>query len=153
LFGKRTEVKDAHDRYANMETNFLLQAIEEYPGIIILSSNKKSGIDPAFMRRFRYVLEFPKPDQAQRLLLWQNLLREMAGQQVEEQLRDQLGQLADQLELTGAQIKLSILSAIFIARKEQLGIRMEHLVTGVERELMKEGKTLGSQLPNYNRTI
>jgi len=153
MFGKRTEVKDAHDRYANMETNFLLQAIEEHPGIIILSSNKKSGIDPAFMRRFRYVLEFPKPDRVQRLSLWQNLLREMAGQQAEERLRDQLEQLADHLELTGAQIKLSILSAIFIARKERLEIRMEHLVTGVERELMKEGKTLGSQLPNYNRTI
>jgi DNA polymerase III delta prime subunit len=153
LFGKRTEVKDAHDRYANMETNFLLQAIEQYPGIVILSCNKKSGIDPAFMRRFRYVLEFPKPDRAQRLSLWKNLTREMVGEHVQEELLEQLHQLADQLELTGAQIKLSILSALFIAKKERVEIGMEHLVTGVERELMKEGKTLGNQLTNYSRTV
>ena len=62
LFGKRTEVKDAHDRYANTDTNYLLQAIENYRGIVILASNKKENIDEAFLRRLRYVIDFPWPE-------------------------------------------------------------------------------------------
>ena len=64
LFGKRTEIKDAHDRFANTDTNYLLQAIENYTGIVLLATNKKSNLDPAFIRRLRYVLEFSLPDEA-----------------------------------------------------------------------------------------
>lgn len=79
LFGKRTDIKDAHDRFANTDTNYLLQAIEAYRGIAILATNKKGNIDPAFTRRLRYVLEFPRPDTAQRRTLWERLVGELAG--------------------------------------------------------------------------
>ncbi|RYZ45394.1 MAG: AAA family ATPase [Sphingobacteriales bacterium] len=73
LFGKRTDVKDAHDRFANTDTNYLLQAIEDYTGIVLLASNRKANIDTGFTRRLRYVLDFPKPDSQQRLQLWSRL--------------------------------------------------------------------------------
>jgi ATPase family associated with various cellular activities (AAA) len=82
LFGKRTDIKDAHDRYANTDTNYLLQAIESYPGIVILSSNKKSNIDSGFTRRLRYVLEFTKPEAAQRLIIWKKIIGEMTDEKV-----------------------------------------------------------------------
>jgi len=143
LFGKRTEIKDAHDRYANTDTNYLLQAIEEYPGIIILTSNKKSNIDNGFLRRFRYVIEFPKPDATERLQLWTSLLNELGGEEQMKALSVGLKKLADLIELTGAQIKLSILSAVFMARRDAGEIQITHLLKGIERELMKEGKSLG----------
>ena len=82
LFGKRTEIKDAHDRFANTDTNYLLQAIEQYPGIAILASNKRSNIDQGFSRRLRYILEFPKPDVHLRLHIWQHILTELVGDKI-----------------------------------------------------------------------
>ena len=70
LFSKRTEVKDSHDRYANADTSYLLQLLEEYRGIVILATNKKQNIDPAFIRRVRYVLDFPRPNEEQRRQIW-----------------------------------------------------------------------------------
>jgi len=66
LFGKRTEVKDSHDRYANIDINYLLQRIESYPGLVILATNKKTNIDKAFLRRLRYIIEFPPPTKKKR---------------------------------------------------------------------------------------
>lgn len=149
LFGKRTDIRDAHDRYANTDTNYLLQAIEQYPGIIILSSNKKSGIDPAFMRRFRYVLDFPKPDKAQRLQLWRSIIHQLAGDRAVLLLNSDLLILSGLIEMTGAQIKQSILSAIFIARKEKTTLHTSHLLRAVERELMKEGKSMNKELQQH----
>lgn len=146
LFGKRTEVKDAHDRYANTDTNYLLQAIEQYPGIIILASNKKSNIDHGFMRRFRYIVDFPKPDAAQRFQLWKKILMELAGEEVVADLNDDLDHLAENIDVTGAQIKLSVLSALFMARRDKTKINLSHLLSGLERELVKEGRGLGRQL-------
>jgi adenylate kinase family enzyme len=149
LFGKRTEIKDAHDRYANTDTNYLLQAIEQYPGIIILSSNKKSGIDPAFMRRFRYVLDFPKPDKTQRLQLWRTIIQQLAGDRTVMELNNDLLTLSGLLEMTGAQIKQTVLSAIFIARKEKTTLYTSHVLRAVERELMKEGKSMNKELQQH----
>ncbi len=146
LFGKRTELKDAHDRYANTDTNYLLQAIEEYPGIIILASNKKTNIDGAFLRRFRYIFEFPKPDAAQRLQLWRSIITELADKKTASELDQGLEKLSGLIEITGAQIKLSVLSALFMGRKEKTGIKMPHLLKGIERELAKEGKSIGRQI-------
>ncbi len=143
LFGKRTDIKDAHDRYANTDTNYLLQAIESYPGIVILASNKKSNIDPGFMRRLRYVLDFPKPDAAQRIRIWRQIIRELSGEETAAGLDAQLLQLSEIIEITGAQIKQAVLSALFMARKENTTINSSHLVKGLERELSKEGKGLG----------
>ena len=73
LFGKRSEVKDAHDRYANIEVAYLLQKIEEYEGVVILASNLSKNIDDAFSRRMHYVVEFPLPDEAHRERLWREM--------------------------------------------------------------------------------
>ncbi|UOQ64818.1 ATP-binding protein [Hymenobacter volaticus] len=129
LFGKRTsEVKDAHDHFVNTDTSYLLQAIEEYPGIAILASNKKNAMDSAFLRRIRYVIEFPKPDPKQRRQLWQQLLQSMVNEKISAPLEEQLSRLSDVVELTGAQIKLSILSAIYMARREKVAVSISHLL-------------------------
>ncbi len=143
LFGKRTDIKDSHDRFANTDTNYLLQAIEDYPGIVILASNRRANVDMAFMRRIRYVLEFPKPDPQQRLQLWKVMLSELCGKKNTAALDTGLVQLAEILEITGAQIKSSILSAIFMARRDKKNISVSHLLRGVERELAKETRGLG----------
>ena len=145
LFGKRTDIKDAHDRYANTDTNYLLQAIESYPGIVILASNKKSNIDSGFTRRLRYVLEFQKPDAAQRLLIWNKIIAELAGDKTLAGLESELIKLSTLMEITGAQIKQSVLSALFMARREKTTINITHILAGLERELAKEGRGLGKQ--------
>jgi len=151
LFGKRTDIKDAHDRYANTDTNYLLQAIENYPGIVILASNKKSNIDNGFMRRLRYVLEFPKPDPSQRIQIWRKIISELAGEKTVAALDSQLVQLAEMIDITGAQIKQAVLSALFMARKDKTIVNGSHLLRGLERELAKEGKGLGKQAyQNFN---
>ncbi|MEM1319235.1 MAG: ATP-binding protein [Bacteroidota bacterium] len=146
LFGKRTEIKDAHDRYANTDTNYLLQAIESYAGIAILTTNKKANIDPGFIRRLRFVLEFQKPDAEQRYQLWQRILGELAGEAEEGALDGDLRQLAQLMPLTGAQIKNTCLSALFLSRKEGSSIQIKHLLQGLERELIKEGRSLSKDV-------
>ena len=76
LFGKRSEVNDAHDRYANTETSYLLQRMEEYDGLVVLATNLKNNIDPAFTRRLRFIVNFPSPDANDRENLWRNVLPE-----------------------------------------------------------------------------
>lgn len=155
LFGKRTEIKDAHDRFANADTNYLLQAIENYPGVAILATNRKSNIDSAFVRRLRFTFEFQRPDAAQRLQLWRQLLAEIAGPQSLVSMTEALRQIANMLELTGAQIKYSVLSAVFVARREGKPLNIQHVLKGIERELSKEGKGLspetGKRLDIYKR--
>jgi AAA+ superfamily predicted ATPase len=141
LFGRRTEIKDAHDRYANTDTNHLLQAIEAYAGIAILASNKRSNIDQAFTRRLRYVLDFPRPDAAQRRALWTQVLGAIAGDALAP-LDRTIDALAGAIELTGAQIKYAALAAILAARRDQHPIRAVHLLRGVDRELQKDGRSL-----------
>jgi len=149
LFGKRTEIRDAHDRFANTDTNYLLQALEDYQGIAILSTNKKGNIDEGFIRRIRYVVEFPRPDEQQRLDLWQHMIREMAGEeglapegQLNEPLQGQIEMIAKTTELTGAQIKYAVLAALFKARRDKSSLSMGNLLHGIDRELMKEGRVL-----------
>ncbi|NCA84377.1 MAG: ATP-binding protein [Clostridia bacterium] len=154
LFGKRTDIKDAHDRYANTDTNYLLQAIESYPGIVILASNKKSNIDNGFTRRLRFILEFPKPDAAQRLIIWRKIIGEMAGDKTLSGLDEELARLSVLTEITGAQIKQSVLSALFMARKGKIPINISHILAGLERELAKEGRGLGKEVhQNFTHAI
>jgi hypothetical protein len=145
LFGKRTEIKDAHDRFANTDTNYLLQAIEAYRGIAILASNKKANIDPAFTRRLRWVLEFPRPDVVQRRALWGRLLHELAGAAAAGALEPRLDAVAATIDVTGAQIKFAILAALFAAQREGGELAPRHLVRGLERELLKEGRALSDR--------
>ncbi|MBL8625108.1 MAG: ATP-binding protein [Myxococcales bacterium] len=141
LFGKRTEIKDAHDRYANTDTNHLLQAIEAYAGVAILTSNKRGNIDPAFIRRLRYVLELPRPDVTQRRLLWRRLARDLARVEDVDALGRPLDALAA-LDLTGAQIKYAVLAAVVAARRDGGAVTAAHLLRGVDRELQKDGRSL-----------
>ena len=145
LFGKRTEIRDAHDRFANTDTGYLLQAIESYDGVAILATNKRGNIDPAFIRRIRYVLEFPKPDATLRLRIWRRLIGELAGPERLETLDANLALLAGELEVTGAQIKFAILAALFAARRDGEPLAMRHLLRGLGRELMKEGRALSDR--------
>ena len=141
LFGRRTEIKDAHDRYANTDTNHLLQAIEAYAGIAILASNKRTNIDHAFTRRLRYVIEFPRPDTGQRRVLWSQVLAEIASDTL-PRLDHLLDALAGAIELTGAQIKYAALAAVLAARRDEHPIEAGHLLRGIDRELQKDGRSL-----------
>jgi ATP-dependent 26S proteasome regulatory subunit len=144
LFGKRTEVKDAHDRFANTDTSFLLQAIESFhsQGIAILVTNKKMNIDQAFVRRLRYVLEFSKPDINQREKIWIKLLKELIDQEENKISKKDIKSIATDIELTGSQIKFAILASIFAAKRKRKGLKISHLLKGIDRELMKEGRSL-----------
>jgi hypothetical protein len=143
LFTKRTEVRDAHDRYANTDTNYLLQLLENFEGIALLASNRKHNMDPAFVRRIRYVMEFPKPGPEERRRIWEQLTRELLGPDSEAELEPVLGPIANVLELSGAQIKLSLLAAIFAARQARAPLGLEHLYRGLDHELAKEGRNVG----------
>lgn len=145
LFGKRTEIHDAHDRFANTDTGYLLQAIENYPGVALLATNQKGNIDPAFIRRLRYVQEFGKPDQRQRLKIWRRIIKELAGSDRLTAVADDLGHLAEAMEITGAQIKFAVLAALFAAKRDRKPLSPMHLVRGLERELMKEGRGLSDR--------
>lgn len=153
LFGKRTDIKDSHDRYANSDTNYLLQAIESYPGIVILTSNKESNIDTGFTRRLRYVLEFPKPEASQRLLIWKKILGELTDKNTLEKLENELVKLSTLIDITGAQIKQSILSALYKSRKEKSDLNISHILAGLEREMAKEGRGLGKQVQQSFRGV
>lgn len=144
LFGKRTEIRDAHDRFANADTNHLLQAVEEYRGIAVLATNRKDNVDPAFVRRLRFVVEFPRPDAQHRRRLWRDLVGALAGR--EARIPDgQLDTLAATLDLTGAQIKSAVLAGLFRARRLGEPLSVRHLLEGVDRELMKEGRALSER--------
>ena len=137
LFGKRTGVRDAHDKYANQEVSYLLQKVEEYEGLVILASNLKGNIDEAFLRRFQSVIYFPVPNHKERLKLWQNLwpTNMLHLHESEEE------KLASQFELTGANI-LNVIqyACIKAAEKKEEIISVKDIYGGVRRELKKEGK-------------
>jgi SpoVK/Ycf46/Vps4 family AAA+-type ATPase len=145
LFARRTDVSDAHDRYANTDTGHLLQAIERYDGIVLLASNRKRNIDDAFARRLRYVLEFPLPDDGARLAIWQQVVGELAGPAVVATLQPTLARIASRLVMTGAQIKHAALTAIFHAERAGEPLGRSHVLRGVDAELMKEGRALSER--------
>lgn len=145
LFGKRTEIRDAHDRFANTDTGYLLQAIENYQGVALLTTNKKGNIDPGFIRRIRYVLEFPKPDPTQRLLIWERLVGELAGTETLKVVSGDLRHLAEGVDATGAQIKFAVLAAIFAAQRDGGQFGLWHLLRGLDHEFAKEGRALSDR--------
>jgi adenylate kinase family enzyme len=146
VFTKRTsEVRDAQDKFANTDAAYLLQAIESYPGIALLATNQKGNIDPAFIRRLRYVLEFVKPDAPQRLEIWRKVVRGLAGEDRAAALGGCLESLAEAIDATGAQIKFAVLGALFVAQREGAPLAARHLLRGLERELAKEGRGLSAR--------
>ncbi|MDD7177222.1 MAG: ATP-binding protein [Lachnospiraceae bacterium] len=135
VFSKRSEVSDSKDKYANTEISYILQRIEAYDGIVILSTNYMNNIDPAFIRRIQYVLNFHMPGEEERMQLWQSMIpAECPTDQIDFEY------LARQFELSGSNIKNAVLAAAFYAagRGERLG--MAHLVYGVRNEFIKQGK-------------
>lgn len=143
LFAKRSaEMRDAQDRFANTDAAHLLQAIEGYRGVALLATNLKGNIDAAFFRRLRYIVEFSKPDAAQRRLLWDRLVRELAGEARQHALAPVLEVVAGCVETTAAQTKYALLAALFAARRERTELGSRHLLLGLENELGKEGRTL-----------
>ena len=140
LFARRTEVKDAHDRYANADTNHLLQLIEVYRGPVILATNRRSDMDPAFVRRLRHVIDFPRPQPAERLKLWRQALDAVAPGRWPR--LEGVAALSEAIELSGAQIKNAALSALFLARRDRAELGFAHVLRGAERELAKDGRPL-----------
>jgi len=136
LFGKRSEVKDAHDRYANVEVAYLLQKMEEYEGIVILATNFRRNMDDAFTRRMHQVVEFPFPDADLRERIWKGLVPADAplGDDVN------FAFLARQFELSGGNIRNVALAAAFLAAESGGKICMAHFIYGTARELQKLGK-------------
>jgi len=146
MFARRTgEMKDAQDKFANTDASHLMVAIENYGGIVILASNLKGHIDPAFLRRLRYVVDFPKPDAGQRLEIWEKLVTSLAGAETCTRLRRELQQLAPDVDATGSQIKFGLLGALFGARREGRPLGLDHLLRGLNRELTKEGRGLSNR--------
>ena len=139
LFGKRSGVNDAHDRYANQETAYLLQRIEDFNGIVILATNLKNNIDEAFARRFQSLVYFPIPQHLERLRLWQQSFSHATV--LEEQM--DLKQLARKHELTGGMI-LNVVrycSLMALKRNENI-IRLTDAEKGIQKELIKEGRVM-----------
>ena len=134
LFGKRSEVKDSHDRYANIEINYLLQRIEEYRGLAVLATNMKSAIDPAFLRRIRFVVNFPLPDFQRRAEIWE---RAFPAKTPVEGL--DIGRLAA-LEVSGGNIRNIALSAAFLAADDGEPVRMDHIWRAARSEFAKVEK-------------
>jgi hypothetical protein len=140
LFGKRMQVSDAHDRYANIEVDYLLQRMEEFDGVAVLATNRKGDIDTAFMRRLRFVIDFAPPTVEERERLWR-LALERAADAEGEPLVGELDwpALARDLDLTGAGIKASALAAAFLARTDGTAIGAHHIIAAARRELEKQG--------------
>lgn len=134
LMGKRGELKEARDRYANMEVSYLLARIEEHNGPCILTTNLRSQIDKAFCRRFQMVIEFPRPAVEQRALLWQALLPAKAPKEKNLNLK----KVAAAVSLTGGQIRNAALHSAYLAAANEQAINLQHIAIAVYRELGKE---------------
>lgn len=131
LFGKRSEVKDSHDRYANIEINYLLQRMESYRGLAILATNAKSAIDPAFLRRLRFVVNFPFPGVAERKAIWQKIFP--AGVPLDALNYDALARL----NLAGGHIYNIALNAAFLAARAKTPVTLAHIFDAARTELRK----------------
>jgi SpoVK/Ycf46/Vps4 family AAA+-type ATPase len=135
LLGKRSEVKDAHDRYANIEVAYLLQRMELYDGLAILTTNMKQNLDPAFLRRLRFIVDFPRPDVDARRQIWRQCLPE--GSHALDDAA--FNQLARRIDLTGGNIRQITLRAAFIAAALGERIGLVHIAKAARAEFAKLG--------------
>ena len=131
LFGKRSEVKDSHDRYANIEVSYLLQRMEAYRGLAILTTNMKNALDTAFLRRLRFIVQFPFPDAAQRAEIWRRIFpadTPTDGLDIAKLAR---------LNVAGGNIRNIALNAAFLAADAGQPVRMGHLLRAARSEYAK----------------
>lgn len=140
LFGKRSEVKDAHDRYANIEVAYLLQKMEAHEGAVIMATNFSRNMDPAFARRMQYVIEFPVPAPDLRERLWRGMFPEGAplSQDID------FAFLAEHFAISGGDIRNVALDSAFLAAQDGDTITMQHLIRAMARQLVKQGRTPSS---------
>ncbi|MCC2545343.1 ATP-binding protein [Hymenobacter sp. BT175] len=136
LFGKRTAASSSNDRHANQEVAYLLQRIEDFPGVVILASNLKGNLDEAFARRFQSMIYFPMPGPPERLQLWQHAF---AGVQPQETLGFE--ELAEKYALAGGAITNVLRYSVLASLRHERGVQLDDVVKGVQREFAKEGKT------------
>jgi len=138
LFGKRSEVKDSHDRYANIETGYLLQRMEEYEGIVILSTNLRKNMDEAFTRRIGHTVTFPFPGKTDRSKIWSRIWHRKTPLSPDLDFEF----MADEYEITGGNIKNIAVGAAFLAASEKSKIKSDHLFRATRREYQKMGKVI-----------
>jgi SpoVK/Ycf46/Vps4 family AAA+-type ATPase len=136
LLGKRSEVKDAHDRYANIEVAYLLQRMEAYEGLAILTTNLLQNVDAAFVRRLRFIIDFPRPDVAAREIIWRQCLPQGSYDLDAAAFR----LLARKIDLTGGHIRQITLRAAFVAAADNSRIELRHIVYATNAELAKVGQ-------------
>jgi SpoVK/Ycf46/Vps4 family AAA+-type ATPase len=143
LFGKRTSVRDAHDRFANQEVSYLLQRVEEFDGLVILASNFKANIDDAFLRRFNAIIRFPFPDEAERAAIWRTSLP--AHAEFEDGL--DLPAMLARFELAGGSI-INVVQHVCISSitRGSAVIRLADALRSIQREVEKEGKVFRNAL-------
>jgi SpoVK/Ycf46/Vps4 family AAA+-type ATPase len=150
LFGKRSEVKDAHDRYANIEVAYLLQKMEGYSGAVLLATNLRQNVDDAFLRRLDFVVDFPFPEPPERVRIWRLVLPATAP--VEDDI--DLAFLAERFRLSGGNIRNASVAAAFLAAADGGVIGMRHLVRGVALEYDKLGRlTLESEFERFHELV
>jgi AAA+ superfamily predicted ATPase len=138
LFGKRSEVRDAHDRYANIEINYLLQKMEEHEGVVILATNFRKNMDDAFVRRLHFTVEFPFPNEADRRRIWERIWPKETPQSAELDFEF----MARRFEMPGGNIRNVALAAAFLAASDGGVVTMSHLLQGTRREFQKMGKVV-----------
>jgi ATP-dependent 26S proteasome regulatory subunit len=143
LFGKRSEVRDSHDRYANVEISYLLQRMEAYDGVTILATNLRSNLDEAFTRRLQFAVDFPFPEEADRFRIWQSLF----PPEVPRATDLDLPLLAQRFKLAGGNIRNIIVSAAYLASANGGVVTMAHLLHGTRRELQKMGRLVSDDQP------
>ncbi|MBC7983330.1 MAG: ATP-binding protein [Candidatus Obscuribacterales bacterium] len=146
LFGKRTEVADAHDRYANIEVSYLLQKMEEYDGIVILATNFRNNMDDAFVRRIRFIVDFPFPDEAGRAEIWRHAI----PQQTPLDADVDFDWLAAKIKIAGGSIKNVVLNAAFGAAHEASSLGMSQLLQSCRYEFQKIGKLWDEKSLGYS---
>jgi hypothetical protein len=138
LFGKRTQVRDAHDRYANVEISYLLQKMEEYEGVVILATNLRKNLDEAFVRRLHVTVEFPMPDVADRRRIWAQIWPAATPRDPDLDLDF----LASRVDVAGGSIRNIALAGAFLAAADGGVVTMQHLLRATHREYQKMGKVL-----------
>ena len=139
LFSKRTAVSDSKDKFANQQTAYLLQRVEEYKGLIILATNLKPNIDSAFSRRIQTIVNFTIPDQRERKVLWTNFLSGISNIE-----KETIEKLAKEYKISGGNIKNIIQFAWLLSKRNNCPLTEKEIIQGIRRELIKDGKSLDS---------
>ena len=137
IFGKRSEVNDSKDRYANAEVAYILQRMEQYDGVVIMASNLQKNIDEAFMRRIRYLVHFEMPGEEVRKELWKSCFPMETPQE-----NIDFDFLAKTFEFSGGSIKNVVLNAVFMAAEEGTGVGMSQIIRSIKYEYIKQGKSI-----------